>query len=166
MFCHDTRPCFSITHSRTPITTYSNQFFETIYIADLSPTDNFHLIHPPYFNENGSAKFFTNTFFKISFDIILFSSITMITQQNQIFSFFPPLYTIIVFLSSLHLSNHCRFFSFLRKNFFNDRYPCVKRIVKKHCTNQKKVTVSCVHRARDRARYEARNWPQSGDPAT
>lgn len=49
MFCCDTHPCFSITRSRTPITTNaSNQFFESIYIAGLLPTDNFHLIHPPY----------------------------------------------------------------------------------------------------------------------
>lgn len=175
MFCHDTRPRFSITHSRTLITTNrNNQFFESIYIADLSPTDNFHLIHPPYIlqsiNENGSANIFTNTFllyqnifrhYSIRI-VMLYSSITIDNSIKSNFLLYTPSWF------SFHLSNHYRdllFFSRHWEKLFND--PCVKRTVKNTVTIQKKVTVSCVHQARDRARwYEPRNWPQSGDPAT
>lgn len=176
MFCHDTRPRFSITHSRTLITTNrNNQFFESIYIADLSPTDNFHLIHPPYVSIHFAIdqwkwkrKHFHKYVFVISkylstlFYSVLYSSITIDNSIKSNFLLYTPSWF------SFHLSNHYRdllFFSRHWEKLFND--PCVKRTVKNTVTIQKKVTVSCVHQARDRARwYEARNWPQSGDPAT
>lgn len=128
MFCHDTRPRFSITHSRTLITTNrNNQFFESIYIADLSPTDNFHLIHPPYVSIHFAIdqwKWKRKHFHKYVFVIskylsTLFYSVLYVHyywQFNKIK--FSPLYTIIVFLSSLEpLSWSSFLFSSLRKAF-------------------------------------------------
>lgn len=147
MFCHDTRPRFSITHSRTLITTNrNNQFFESIYIADLSPTDNFHLIHPPYVSIHFAIdqwkwkrKHFHKYVFVISkylstlFYSVLYSSITIDNSIKSNFLLYTPSWF------SFHLSNHYRdllFFSRHWEKLFND--PCVKRTVKNTVTDPKK----------------------------